>query len=226
MPEHLALFTEFETSLTANQDRALRIAHLSREITSQSKRLIFFCLRASSGPELIEEGGQKLAEIHSLFDQVAIELQGHDRYRHSRNIAPGLEEYIEAVVFFSWLTTGSLISREGVQDGLVNEQGQKIEVKVTCTDYLLGVADFTGEMMRFAINCVGSGMTDRARDVCSFLRRLTAEYETVELAPLQRKMEVMRNSLEKVEKVVYALTVRGSEYPSGMLSIDEGNNGE
>ena len=39
-------------------------------------------------------------------------------------------------------------------------------------DYLSGIADLTGELMRYAINCVGKGDHGRALQVCQFLRNL------------------------------------------------------
>ena len=39
-------------------------------------------------------------------------------------------------------------------------------------DYILGIADLTGELMRYAINCVGKGDHNRALEVCQFLRNL------------------------------------------------------
>jgi predicted translin family RNA/ssDNA-binding protein len=43
---------------------------------------------------------------------------------------------------------------------------------LTATTYLLGIADFTGELMRRAINAVADGDRTKALEICAFLRPL------------------------------------------------------
>jgi predicted translin family RNA/ssDNA-binding protein len=45
-------------------------------------------------------------------------------------------------------------------------------LKVTPVDYLLGVADLTGELMRMCINSVGNGDIDTPFEVSQFLRQV------------------------------------------------------
>lgn len=42
-----------------------------------------------------------------------------------------------------------------------------------CSLKVLGLADFTGEMMRYAINIVTTGNYDQAMEICRFLRELS-----------------------------------------------------
>lgn len=44
-------------------------------------------------------------------------------------------------------------------------------LKLTPVDYLLGVADLTGELMRMCINSVGNGDIDTPFEVSQFLRQ-------------------------------------------------------
>jgi len=85
---------------------------------------------------------------------------------------------------------------------------------------LLGLSDLTGELMRHSINAVAAGNTERAFDVLGFMRAITSEYRNVpnhQVFGIRKKFEVMEQSLAKVEKACYAVTVRGSEYPKEML---------
>jgi predicted translin family RNA/ssDNA-binding protein len=52
-----------------------------------------------------------------------VDLQGPNEHRFHKAIAPGLEEYIEAVSFMVYLERGELISREELQKELVTETG-------------------------------------------------------------------------------------------------------
>ena len=40
------------------------------------------------------------------------------------------------------------------------------------TEYLLGIADLTGEMMRMCINAVGRGQSQLVSDTCCSLRKI------------------------------------------------------
>lgn len=92
-------------------------------------------------------------------------------------------------------------------------------VHIPATEYILGVADLTGEMMRRAINSVGSGDLERPFDICSFLQEIEAAYCSLGNAnrEVSRKLHVLRQSLRKVETACYTLKVRGSEVPKHML---------
>ena len=94
-------------------------------------------------------------------------------------------------------------------------------LKITPVDYLLGVADLTGELMRMCINSVGNGDIDTPFEVSQFLRQVydgfsfignTGPYE------VSKKLYTLKQSLAKVENACYALKVRGSEIPKHMLA--------
>ncbi|XDV49810.1 hypothetical protein PO909_018990 [Leuciscus waleckii] len=93
--------------------------------------------------------------------------------------------------------------------------------QITPTDYLLGVADLTGELMRMCISSVGNGDMDTPFLLSGFLREIhdgfsfignTGPYE------VSKKLHTLRQSLGKVEDACYTLRVRGSEIPKHMLA--------
>ncbi|KAL4237247.1 hypothetical protein ACF0H5_001966 [Mactra antiquata] len=94
-----------------------------------------------------------------------------------------------------------------------------LSVYIPNSEYILGVADLTGEMMRRAINSVGSGDLERPFEICSFLREIESAYSSLGNAnrEVNRKLHVLRQSLRKVETACYTLRVRGSEVPKHML---------
>jgi len=97
-----------------------------------------------------------------------------------------------------------------------------ISIHVPPTEYLLGVADLTGELMRLAINSVGQGSDLSAPfRLCAFLADLQAAFSSLGSAScrdLGRKLAVMRQSQRKVEAACYALRVRGSEMPRHLIA--------
>ncbi|XP_066472928.1 translin-associated protein X [Tiliqua scincoides] len=235
-------FKSFQLELDTRHDKYERLVKLSRDITIESKRTIFLLHRITSAPngeEILMESDAKLDVVRQKIKQVAQELMGEDMYQFHRAISPGLQEYVEAVSFQYFIKTRSLISIEEINKQLIfvaedkeeetevvpsdchNKQHRTWSLKVTPVDYLLGVADLTGELMRMCINSVGNGDIDTPFELSQFLRQIydgfsyignTGPYE------VSKKLYTLKQSLAKVENACYTLKVRGSEIPKHMLA--------
>ena len=109
---------------------------------------------------------------------------------------------------------------------------------MTDEDYLLGLFDLTGEIMRFAVTSLSTGglaaqsasgenhphlppsqvgVVDDLRQMRSLLETLSVPRKHSIHRELTKKVEVMQNSVEKVERAAYGILVRGSERPSGWI---------
>ncbi|CAI2189386.1 11706_t:CDS:2 [Funneliformis geosporum] len=206
------LFTGFREALDQHKELSS-----VQDITYLSKKLIFLAHRANQKTlkSILEEAAAKKKEILELFQQISCELEETNYYRYHRNISPAIQEYIEAVSFLEYLEHDRLLPKDNVESEFKDQSG-KLFLHVLAEDYVLGVADLTGELMRYAINCVGKGDHNRAIQVCQFLRSLKADYDVLKISsksPLARKMEGIKMNLAKVEDACYAFTIRGSEYP-------------
>ena len=84
-----------------------------------------------------------------------------------------------------------------------------LKVEVPPLEYLLGLADLTGELMRIAIHSVGSGDLDRPMESCRFIRQIHDAFVAFGNVSreITKKMHVMKQSLQKVETVCYTLQV-------------------
>ncbi|CAG8621323.1 10842_t:CDS:2, partial [Dentiscutata heterogama] len=157
-----SLFESFRDSLDQHYDRRERIVKASRDITALSKKLIGLAHRVTQKPlkSILQEANEKKEEITQLFKEISLDLQGINYYRYHKNISPSIQEYIEAISFLEYLQNDRLITKEQVEKDFTDET----------EDYVLGLADLTGELMRYAINSVGKGDHDRVIKVCQFLR--------------------------------------------------------
>lgn len=117
-------------------------------------------------------------------------------------------------------------------------------------DYVLGIYDMTGELMRFAITAmatsgelpkpdasgsdameVDAASASSQRTILTDLRQLRSALESLNTSntgpfgkEADKKADVMRQSVEKVERALYGLTVRGAERPKGwMPDLNEGS---
>ncbi|XP_019568453.1 translin-associated protein X isoform X1 [Rhinolophus sinicus] len=235
-------FKSFQQELDARHDKYERLVKLSRDITVESKRTIFLLHRITSAPdmeEILTESEVKLDGVRQKIRQVAQELSGEDMHQFHRAVTTGLQEYVEAVTFQHFIKTRSLVSMDEINKQLIfttedngkenntpssdsqDKQFGTWRLKITPVDYLLGVADLTGELMRVCINSVGNGDIDTPFEVSQFLRQVydgfsfignTGPYE------VSKKLYTLKQSLAKVENACYALKVRGSEIPKHMLA--------
>lgn len=236
----ITLFKVFQEELDTKHDKYERLVKISRDVTIESKRTIFLLHRVNSVPdaeEVLNEAEAKLDGVRQKIGQIAEELRGEDIFQFHRAFTPGIQEYVEAVSFLHYIRQRSLISLEEINARLVFMKTEKVDQKgsaeaqplgaqvltfqVTPSDYLLGVADLTGELMRMCISSVGNGDIDTPFQLSQFLRQIhdgfsyignTGPYE------VSKKLHTLRQSLGKVEDACYTLHVRGSEIPKHMLA--------
>ncbi|KAF9905760.1 hypothetical protein EC991_001298 [Linnemannia zychae] len=111
----------------------------------------------------------------------------------------------------------------------------QLALEVTDEDYLLGIADLTGELMRLAINTLGQSLMpttalqesggilspeQRVQHILQFLRDIKSGFDGLSLtkmSPISKKMGVLKQSLQKIELACYNVKVRGAEYPPEVL---------
>lgn len=233
----LAAFKVFQQELDTKHDKYERLVKLSRDITIESKRTIFLLHRVTSVPnveEVLVESDAKLDGVRQKIGLIAEELRGEDLNQFHRAFTAGIQEFVEALSFQHFIRHRTLISLEEINAKLVFMREDKkdpaegppmgaavLTYHVTPTDYLLGVADLTGELMRMCISSVGNGDMDTPFQVSQFLRQIhdgfsyignTGPYE------VSKKLHTLRQSLAKVEDACYTLRVRGSEIPKHMLA--------
>ncbi|MCJ1285997.1 hypothetical protein MMC26_005339 [Xylographa opegraphella] len=242
-----SMFSTFRAELDEHHDRRERVIKASRDITALSKKMIFSLQRARDVPaplpsSIVGDISTRLANITELFSSVIPDLQGPNVWRYQRQVSPGVQEFVEAVSFQHYLTTQRLITLEETQS-LMPEGVVLME-----DDYVLGLFDLVGELMRFTITGIATGgklpgggsRSDEVqnggeiealggpqkRDVIQDLRELRMRFEGMDMrgGPLgrdvEKKMEVMRTCVEKVENAAYGMIIRGRERPKGWVPED------
>ncbi|KAH9863235.1 hypothetical protein IAQ61_009512 [Plenodomus lingam] len=274
----VAMFEGFRAELDQHHDRRERIIKASRDITASSKKIT-----NSDRQRRVRTVGQPLPAfvtksnapywetIEKQYKSITADLQGLNAHRYSYQITGGNQEFMEALSFQHYLETQALITYEEAKSKIASFSGgdsgdTESTVSLTPEDYILGICDMTGELMRFSVTSmavsgklpsgnvnshkrvkreVSSGeeisgdMMDvdeqdpssipstqqKACTVLDDLRAIRLQLEMFE-APggskfahelETKKMPVMRECVDKVEKALYGVTVRGSERPKGWL---------
>lgn len=151
--------------------------------------------------------------------RIASEITTENYYRFHRAFTPGLQEYIEARTFLSYCSSGTVIPRDDIQRELIetcDEEKVTGSLHINASDYLLGIADLTGELMRMALG----GQTGDAVLIRAAMAEI--EHAMAELSGSHRiardmpsKMNVLRQSVVKVERACFDKAVRAAEMPGG-----------
>ncbi|GAA5857496.1 hypothetical protein JCM9279_004417 [Rhodotorula babjevae] len=215
---------------------------------------------------VMREAEGKMEGLRALFARLQSEVRGADFWRYERSVSPGIQEYLEGFTFYYYLEHHTLPTLEQAQASLfppapapavaaeaeapssitADEPSTAPEAApapapepyfhVTVDDYLGGVADLTGELMRLAIASVGknlseslvvgpAGGSDEGQEGkgkgfadIEHIGRLVREIQA-EMTPLAayarwlpKKLTVLDQSLAKIESASYNLRIRGAEY--------------
>lgn len=201
-------FRQYSVELCDKHDRYERIIKLSRDITIESKRLIFLLHtvddRKPNHEKILDEARTRLAALcTNNFAAIAKELQNLDPYQYARAYSPGLQEFVEAWTYYDYLSRNGINDWNDLQQKLTydvaEEQSSNMEpiaideptietaepaekkqqgvVKsILClvqpVEFMLGLADLSGEVMRKCVNSLGSGDIDACFNASNFLQSL------------------------------------------------------
>ncbi|KAF2110148.1 Translin [Lophiotrema nucula] len=263
---YMAMFEGFRQELDEHHDRRERIIKASRDITAASKKIIFTLQRvrtlgASIPPFAVKSNTPYWEIIEKQYKSIAADLQGINAFRYERQITGGNQEFIESLTFQHYLESQTLITYDDAKARVARLSGEGGAVSLSPEDYILGVFDMIGEVMRFSITAmatngkVPTGKQTKAagppskeeeseqpadkmdideppfvpseklqpRSVLDDLREIRLQLEMFNPPKskfgddVEKKMVVMQQCVDKVEKALYSLTVRGSERPKGWV---------
>ena len=220
------LFQQYQTELDGSHDKRERLVKLSRDVTIQSKRIIFLLHRAVSSNDknsILSEADSKFQEVAKLLHKIAQELVNEDPARYKSAYSIGIQEYIEALSFYYYWKEGMLLSYPLAQSYMTFHHDDVTKEHTVLFlnpfDYLLGLADLTGELMRVCINSVGKGLWSVPSIVVKFIREVYASLVALDHFSLSKelltKLDMILSNLLKTEQTWYALKVRDSDIPKG-----------
>ncbi|KAK4263646.1 hypothetical protein QN277_029033 [Acacia crassicarpa] len=214
-------FSKHAEYLNNLNDKRERVVKASRDVTMNSKKVIFQVHRMSkyNKEEVLEKAEKDLAAVtNQHVSRLVKELQGTDFWKLRRAYSPGIQEYIEAATFYNFCKTGSLLKLDEINSTLLPLSDPSLEpLQINVLDYLLGLADLTGELMRLAIGQISDGELEFAEKICRFVRDIYRDLTLVvpimdDSSDMKTKMDTMLQSVMKIENACFSVHVRGSEY--------------
>ena len=93
----------------------------------------------------------------------------------------GFQEFVEARTFLSFIAENRIITYPEIQEEfkfqITDEENQRAVVTfISETDYMLGLADLTGELMSKSINSISSGGSQECTQASNVVRHLYTGY--------------------------------------------------
>lgn len=173
-------FKEISKELNKYDNEREKVIALSREIIRLSKRIIHELHRDNlkSVEPLIKDIKKKIKEIkkYSIFIDI---------YKTA------IQEYVEALTYHSLIKYNKLIT--------------KSELAVRAEEYLLGLCDLSGELVRKAVNAAINKKTKESEKIKTFINNLYGEFIKLDIrsGELRKKMDSLRWNLKKLEEVLF-----------------------
>ncbi|KAG0462320.1 hypothetical protein HPP92_020796 [Vanilla planifolia] len=214
-------FAKHADYLNEFNDKREKVIKASRDVTINSKKVIFQVhrVRKDNSEEVLSKAERDLASVTSQYmSKLVEELQGTDfwKLRHAYTFA--VQEYVEAATFCRFCREGTILDLKEINTTLhsLGDSHHK-PLQISTIDYLLGLADLTGELMRLAISKISEREVEYAKRICRFVQNIYRELTL--LAPImddssemKKKLEVMLQSVTKIENACFNVHVRGSEF--------------
>ncbi|MFH1638549.1 MAG: hypothetical protein ABIB71_09045 [Candidatus Woesearchaeota archaeon] len=160
---------------------------LSRKIIIVSKQMIYSIQRSDMA------NAEKLAaEIKKLVSELPED-------NHEINLVKvAKQEYAEAMFCLGYTRDKKLPSKE--------------ELSISAEEYLLGICDFTGEMVRLAVNSVINGDTGKALEIRGMVSEIYGEILKFDFrnGELRKKSDTIKWNLNKLEDLALEIKLRGN----------------
>lgn len=214
-------FSSYADYVNRLNDKRERVVKASRDITFNSKKVIFQVHRMSKDnrEEVLMKAENDLAAVREHYVvQLVKELAGTDFWKLRRAYSPGIQEYVEAATLCKFCKTGTLLNLDEINAAFLPLSDHSTNpLQINILDYLLGLADLTGELMRMALGRISDGELEFAQKICDFVREIHRELTLIvpimdDSHDMKTKMDTMLQSVIKIENACYSVRVRGSEY--------------
>jgi translin len=179
------LFESMKKDLELFDRKREETIDLSRKVISQSKLVIYAVQRGS-----LDDALKQITKIKELMAKLSVN-------NYDTNMATvARQEYVEALTFYYYMKENKLVTKD--------------ELHVSSYEYLLGLCDLTGELMRKAVNNVINGKISDAENIRNLVDEIYHQFLKLNLrnSELRKKSDQIKWNLEKLENMMYDLKIK------------------
>jgi len=171
----------------------LVVIELSNQAIHHAKRAIFALHRDET-----KEAEEKLKQSGEILKGILIKYKKQPEILDEGAYRAGVEEFVEASLFYSFLSTGKI--------------GEVKGLSVPQEVYIGGLCDVPGELYRYAIKSATEKKFDSVKKCYDAAEEIIGELVDMDLTGYNRnKFDQAKQALHKIEQVVYEVSLRQSK---------------
>ncbi len=182
-------FNKLKKDFESFEEQREELIRTSRDIIRLSKKTIYSVHRADmkEADKSLKELKQKIGELEKFKEPKLVA---------SASYKIALQEYIEALCYLEYVKNGKIVP--------YNELGVDHE------NYLLGICDLTGELVRKALSAGIDGKFSEVKDIRNFVNEIYDELINFDFrnSELRRKVDSIRWDLKKLDEMVLQMTLK------------------
>ncbi len=184
-------FEEMRNEMRSFDEKREGLIQKSREIERKSKKAIYCAHRGD-----VKGCEKMLLGIRKEVERVLKEIEEDPSINKIGAVNACLQEYAEAELFYGFVKEGKIPTRK--------------EIGIDTENYLLGLCDFTGELMRRNVVLGSQGKTEEVKKIRDFVDEIFGEMLEFNFrnSELRRKFDSIKYNLNKIESVLYDLSIR------------------
>ncbi|MFC1687312.1 hypothetical protein ACFL0L_01940 [Patescibacteria group bacterium] len=163
--------------------------HISQEALRLSKRAIFYLHQEKNkdANSSLKDAEKELQQLQKIWKKIP-------KLRYEGCVRAALEEYIEARTYYQFIVNGKL--------KLVKEFDPESE------EIVAGLADFTGELVRYAVTIATQGNAKKVDQVQKVVESVVEELLNFHLTGhLRQKFDEAKRNLHRIEDIRFKLNV-------------------
>ena len=172
------------------QDLIYNLQKLSNQIRAKSKKVIALLRRDN-----IKEGKKIIIEIENIIKQINKIFKKNKSLIGQNSYKEGIEEYIEAITFFNFLTK----SKKRIPNF----------VRVESEEIVGGICGFTGELVRKAITIASVENLKQLFFYKKVVEKIAEELTKIGFrGKLRQKYDQVERNLKKIENILYDIKLK------------------
>lgn len=182
-------FSKTKNSYKKFQDSRSSAIHISQEALRFSKRTIFYLHQEKhkEAKHSLKDAEKELRNLQKIWKKVP-------KVRYEGCVRAALEEYVEAQTYYQFIESGKL------------KLGKEFDPE--SEEIVGGMADFTGELVRYAVTVATKGDTKKVDKIQKVVEGVVEELLNFHLTGhLRQKFDEAKRNLHRIEDIRFKLKI-------------------
>ena len=184
-------FQDIKEQMSLHEEKFEQVFSQSRKILKTSKKLINSVQRDD-----FEKAEENFNKINQEFVEIYDTANKDQKLLYSGPYKIAMQEYVEAIGFYELIKNGNLVSYN--------------KLKVDAENYVMGICDLIGELVRWTINQVTKENYQAANKSKEITEEIYSNLLEIDFknGEIRKKFDSIKYHLKKLEDITYELKLR------------------